>query len=98
MGREVGAFIQARFLTLSTITCLYISMGLFKELQDKEVRKLTPYDLIMLSFPIGSFAIGVLRKQLNNTEGFLFGFFCASLITLSIYAQTSDSGLTWLKV
>jgi hypothetical protein len=57
----------------------------------------TAYDLIMLSLPIGSFIIGAIKKQLNDTDGFLFGFFCASLIALSIYAQTGDSGLTWLK-
>lgn len=54
-------------------------------------------DFVMLSLPIGSLLIGIIRKELNNTKGFLFGFFCASLIALSIYAQTSDSGLTWLK-
>ncbi len=58
---------------------------------------MTAYDLIMLSLPIGSFIIGAIKKQLNDTDGFLFGFFCASLIALSIYAQTGDSGLTWLK-
>ena len=51
----------------------------------------------MLALPISSFLIGLIRGELNKTNGFLFGFFCASLIALSIYAQTSDSGLTWLK-
>jgi len=51
----------------------------------------------MLSLPVGSLLIGVIRGELNNTKGFLFGFFCASLIALSIYAQTPDSGLIWLK-
>lgn len=56
------------------------------------------YDWIMLALLIGSLIIGVIKGELNNTGGFLFGFFCASLIALTIYAQGSDSGLTWLKV
>jgi hypothetical protein len=59
---------------------------------------MTAYDLLMLSLPIGSFILGAVRRELNNTKGFLFGFFSASLIALSIYAQLGDSGLTWLKV
>ena len=55
-------------------------------------------DLAMLSLPIGSLLIGIIRGELNNTNGFLFGFFCASLIALSFYAQSLDSGLTRLKV
>lgn len=56
-----------------------------------------PYDWVMLSLPIGTLIIGAIKSELNNTDGFLFGFFCASLIALTIYAQGSDSGLTWLK-
>ena len=56
-----------------------------------------PYDWVMLSLPIGTLIIGAIKGELNNTDGFLFGFFCASLIALAIYAQGSDSGLTWLK-
>ena len=56
------------------------------------------YDWIMLALPVGAFLIGAKRGELNNTDGFLYGFFCASLIALTIYAQGSDSGLTWLKV
>jgi len=52
----------------------------------------------MLALPVGAFLIGAKRGELNNTDGFLYGFFCASLIALTIYAQGSDSGLTWLKV
>lgn len=55
-------------------------------------------DLAMLSLPIGSLLIGIIRRELNNTKGFLFGFFCASLIALAFYAQSLDSGLTFLKV
>ena len=55
------------------------------------------YDWIMLALPIGSLVIGVAKGELNNTEGFLFGFFCASLVALAVYAQMPDSGLTWLK-
>ncbi len=55
------------------------------------------YDWIMLALPIGSLIVGAIRGQLNKTDGFLFGFFCASLIALAVYAQMPDSGLTWLK-
>ncbi len=55
------------------------------------------YDWIMLALPIGALIVGAIRGELNNTDGFLFGFFCASLIALTVYAQMSDSGLTWLK-
>ena len=61
------------------------------------IPKMTPYDYLMVSLPLGSLLVGEYKKELNNTNGFLFGFFCASLIALSIYAQTSDSGLTWIK-
>ena len=54
-------------------------------------------DLVMLSLPIGSLLIGIIRGELNNTRGFLFGFFSASLLALFFYAQSIDSGLTWLK-
>jgi hypothetical protein len=54
-------------------------------------------DWIMLALPIGSLIVGAIKGQLDNTDGFLYGFFCASLIALTIYAQGSDSGLTWLK-
>jgi hypothetical protein len=54
-------------------------------------------DWFMLALPIGSLIIGAVKGQLNNTDGFLYGFFCASLIALAVYAQMSDSGLTWLK-
>ena len=54
-------------------------------------------DWIMLALPVGSLIVGAIKGQLDNTDGFLFGFFCASLIALTIYAQGSDSGLTWLK-
>ena len=54
-------------------------------------------DVVMLSLPIGSLLIGIIRGELNNTQGFLFGFFCASLLALAFYAQSIDSGLTWLK-
>jgi hypothetical protein len=56
------------------------------------------YDYLMLALPIGSLVIAVIKNELNNTNSFLFGFFCASLWALAIYAQVSDSGLTWLKV
>jgi hypothetical protein len=59
---------------------------------------MTASDYVMLALPVGSFLIGLKRGELNNTNSFLFGFFCASLITLSVYAQGSDSGLDWLKV
>lgn len=55
------------------------------------------YDWIMLALPIGSLVIGVVKGELSNTDGFLFGFFCASLVALAVYAQMPDSGLTWLK-
>jgi hypothetical protein len=51
----------------------------------------------MLALPIGSLVVGAIKGELNNTDGFLFGFFCASLIALVIYAQGPDSGLTWLQ-
>lgn len=63
----------------------------------KYIWEMNAIDFVMLSLPIGSLLVGIIKKELNNTKGFLFGFFCASLIALSIYAQTSDSGLTWLK-
>ena len=56
------------------------------------------YDWIMLALPEGSIIVGALKGELNNTNGFLFGFFCASIIALAVYAQLPDSGLTWLKV
>ena len=56
------------------------------------------YDWIMLALPVGSIIVGALKGELNNTNGFLFGFFCASIIALAVYAQLPDSGLTWLKV
>jgi len=55
-------------------------------------------DLTMLLLPIISFAIGWFKYRLNETNNFTYGFFCGSLIALTIYAQTSDSGLSWLKV
>jgi len=59
---------------------------------------MTSFDWLMLSLPVGSLIVGAIKGQLDDTKGFLFGFFCASLIALSIYAQGSDSGITWLKV
>ena len=55
------------------------------------------YDWIMLALPIGSVIVGAIKGELYKTDGFLFGFFCASLIALTVYAQMPDSGLTWLK-
>jgi len=54
-------------------------------------------DWVMLFLPIVSLIGGAKKKQLDDTETFWFGFFCASLVALAIYAQGSDSGLTWLK-
>jgi hypothetical protein len=54
-------------------------------------------DWVMLSLPIGSLLISIKKNKGVKTEEFWFGFFCASLLALAIYAQGSDSGLTWLK-
>jgi hypothetical protein len=54
-------------------------------------------DWLMLSLPIASLIGGIKKRQLDEPKTFWFGFFCASLIALAIYAQGSDSGLTWLK-
>lgn len=54
-------------------------------------------DWVMLSLPIVSLIGGIKKGQFQETETFWFGFFCASLCALAIYAQGSDSGLTWLK-
>ena len=54
-------------------------------------------DWVMLSLPIVSLIGGAKKKQLADTHTFWFGFHCASLVALAIYAQGSDSGLTWLK-
>ena len=54
-------------------------------------------DWLMLSLPLFSLIGGIKKGQIEETETFWFGFFCASLIALAIYAQGSDSGLTWLK-
>jgi hypothetical protein len=54
-------------------------------------------DWVMLSLPIVSLIGGIKKGQLDEPKTFWFGFFCASLIALAIYAQGSDSGLTWLK-
>jgi hypothetical protein len=58
---------------------------------------MTILDWLMLSLPVGSLIVAGIKKQFDNTDGFLYGFFCASLIALALYAQTLDSGLTWLK-
>lgn len=58
---------------------------------------MTFLDWLMLSLPVGSLIVAGIKRQLDNTDGFLFGFFCASLIAVALYAQTLDSGLRWLK-
>lgn len=55
-------------------------------------------DIAMLALPICSLIVGFVKYRLDDTKNFTFGFFCGTLIALTIYAQTSDSGLTWLKV
>lgn len=59
---------------------------------------MTFMDAVMLSLPTISLVIGFVRYRLDETNNFTYGFFCGSLIALTIYAQTSDSLLTWLKV
>jgi hypothetical protein len=59
---------------------------------------MTLMDAVMLSLPIVSLIAGWVKWRWENTNSFEFGFFCGSLIALIIYAQTGDSGLTWLKV
>jgi hypothetical protein len=54
-------------------------------------------DWLMLSLPAVSLLAGIKKQQFDETETFWFGFFCASLVALAIYAQGSDTGLTWLK-
>lgn len=58
---------------------------------------MTLLDFVMVSLPVGSLLIAIIKKELDNTDSFLFGFFCASLIALTLHAQTLGSGLTWLK-
>jgi hypothetical protein len=58
---------------------------------------MTIMDLAMLSLPVTSGVIGFVKYRLDETNNFTFGFFVASLIGLTLYAQTGDSNLNWLK-
>jgi hypothetical protein len=55
-------------------------------------------DIAMMALPVFSLIVGFVKYRLDDTQNFTYGFFCGTLIALTIYAQTSDSGLTWLKV